>query len=291
MVQFHDSFSSESCIGDENCWKLRNPMLRSKEQLLASLSCYGIEAKLEIPQHRLEAMFVCSQRGMLVYDTCNAAELSKFCATRGILFRSPHNPAHKKDRFIRALEAKDEEDGIGSGFTDLPPELRMRVYEWYKASLPSSIEDYNVVPPIAQVCREALPVFFREKMLIFCNENDTSIGEKGKLIVRTKYLQNAPESLLKCTKRLNIYSQIGDLGNGYARWKIDLNGRSRDQRAMFEDIGTYYRFRVSNSEMETLAHKVEERLRDLADEITGRDEPVFKRKDAAAILKALRLGE
>ncbi|PPJ51004.1 hypothetical protein CBER1_07823 [Cercospora berteroae] len=71
------------------------------------------------------------QRGLLICDDCRAEELRQFCKERGIrLLGSSNNRAG----MIAALELADEKGTTFDRFLDLPPELRLRIYQAYKTS-------------------------------------------------------------------------------------------------------------------------------------------------------------
>ena len=98
-----------------------------------------------------------SERGLLAYDACTTDELETFCKDRAI--RTEGQKA--RSGLINLLEQADE-SLIFVLFSDVPPELRNRIYSYnLDASCPTNRPH---PPPITQVCRqlrqESLELYF-----------------------------------------------------------------------------------------------------------------------------------
>ncbi|KAK4958081.1 hypothetical protein LTR10_004506 [Elasticomyces elasticus] len=95
----------------------------------------------------------------LCYFRCSDAELKRFVRDRGIDIPEGR---FRRSTFIELLEEADEELAF-TKFTDLPPELRTIVYDYYLAEFSEELRN-PVQPPLTRVCRllrtATLPVFY-----------------------------------------------------------------------------------------------------------------------------------
>ena len=104
-------------------------------------------------QHRRE-------RGLLDYRQSDVSELRNFVEARG-LAKMPKRTTSKK-RLIQTLEDADDQMSFGH-FMDLPPELRVSIYNLHLQSLKKP--NFAAQPPITKVSKtirqETLPLFYR----------------------------------------------------------------------------------------------------------------------------------
>ncbi|KAK4976823.1 hypothetical protein LTR42_002868 [Elasticomyces elasticus] len=101
------------------------------------------------------------QRGQLYYQHCNDRELRTFVKDRKITVPEGTKLTSKRT-CVDLLEADDKERTL-HGFMDLPPELRVTIYERYMATNPQNLR-CPVQPPVTRASRllrtEALSVFY-----------------------------------------------------------------------------------------------------------------------------------
>ncbi|KAK4496630.1 hypothetical protein PRZ48_012610 [Zasmidium cellare] len=94
------------------------------------------------------------------YNTCKITRLRKFAKDRGLV-RRPN--LFDEEYLINALTAADVEIKPFP-LLDLPPELRLHVYEWYMAGFPRELQS-PIQPPLTRVCRlirkESTPIFYQ----------------------------------------------------------------------------------------------------------------------------------
>lgn len=123
-------------------------------------------------------------RRLLPYEieSINTEELKKFIHDRGLQVT---HEAPDRAVFVEILERADREWNF-SRFTDLPPELRERIYAMYMDEFPKKLTFPNQ-PPLTLTCRllrrEALPLFYRSTCfsLFFCYEMKRVPGKRGGL--------------------------------------------------------------------------------------------------------------
>ncbi|KAK5740557.1 hypothetical protein LTR17_004594 [Elasticomyces elasticus] len=111
----------------------------------------------------------------LCYHNCSGSELRKFVRDRGV--KVPDEQFRRKT-LIDALEKADSAQTFAR-FTDLPPELRVIVYELYTAEFPEQLH-CPAQPPLTRVCRllrsETLPLFYDRTTLKI--KLDISVGSR-----------------------------------------------------------------------------------------------------------------
>jgi hypothetical protein len=115
----------------ENWWKLIDPTIKTFRQ----------------------------QKGQFDYTTCDIDELRSFCIARGLVKEDCE--AGGWDHFMEKLAFADANETF-QRFSELPPELRVRIYEFYFNSF--GVLNQPAEPPIGRVSRllrtETLPVFY-----------------------------------------------------------------------------------------------------------------------------------
>lgn len=263
---------------------------------------------------RVYAMQSRKQRNMLLYDRCTADELRTFCISRGLL--SSDVTARRNVTMIRAacidrLERYDDEECTFSKLFDLPPELRLRIFEWYKCSLktpPSLNAPSPIPPPFTAVSRkvreETMPVYC-DTLVFQCHGSGYGWHNKGpiKMNVCTEHFFNdTPEIFLHSLRKLHILSPVRidfpeteetNFKSHRVRWCFDLRCRTRDSRVVL-DSSNEWAERLLRAETErakqALTQQMEvirEALMDVADDICSRPHLGLRKEDADSIMEAL----
>ena len=252
---------------------------------------------------------------MLIYDNCSDNELRKFCRQRSIrLLRS----SASRDGMIASLERADDEGATFARFLDLPTELQLRVYDFYKSSLGSRFGAFSVAPPITAVSKlvrhDTASVFFRDRLFIcsFKSNGDSARPTPYMEEVTRRFFDKAPIPFLEQVRRLEIMAPLPKPfaerpadssywrrpdnslvflqnrpwnwnADGYAEWLIDLSAKSRETRVVFESMGPGQSSQGHDSAIDA----VKEHLQDVVDAIIARERLALRREDADAILAAL----
>ncbi|KAF7185352.1 hypothetical protein HII31_13331 [Pseudocercospora fuligena] len=191
-----------------NYWHLKVP--GSVADLKTSLDSRGLSYLKSSNKATLTEIHIRKQCGLLDYQQCDIDELSGFCITRGLLPLPKLEGKNKRQRkkvLIQHLQDADDSSTFNK-FLDLPPELRVNIYEFYfqdlQASIPNlllgtpNVSDWSpdvakTQPPITITSRlirkEALPVFY---------DNITFSFAPGPRIreIERQFLELAPQSVL-----------------------------------------------------------------------------------------------
>lgn len=101
-----------------------------------------------------------------------ARELKLFLTQRGLMLPSTGRIAPS----VLKAKLEDADDNVTfAGFSDLPPEVRLCIYELYFSSLEQPLLDTNCQPPITLASRmtrqEALPLFYAGRRFTFRVDN------------------------------------------------------------------------------------------------------------------------
>ncbi|KAK5701801.1 hypothetical protein LTR97_004619 [Elasticomyces elasticus] len=125
--------------------------------------------KIKFCRRTLEVYMQRIDRGLLRYDLCEADELLDFAAARHITIRDyvteDTKPATLRRNHASLVEQLwHADDNATFPFTRLPPELRVKVYDFYIDGFSRTLKT-PAQPPLARTCRlmrsEVLPMFYR----------------------------------------------------------------------------------------------------------------------------------
>lgn len=211
MVQLY-TFSPWDQAGPGNYWKLDSAYRCQKR---------GLRKRLEESGHsaitsgcgttaRLRLLYIRRQRGLLSFEGLPLHELRHYANLRGILV-DPDATA----TIVKAQLEKADNEATFNSFTELPPEIRQIIFQYYYESLPSHrCAPRKYQPPITMASRmireESLPLFYD-----YCGHlkifSDGPVAVPYKLSPSTsaaRVLQSTPTHLLGRIKslRLNFFN-------------------------------------------------------------------------------------
>ncbi|KAF7185340.1 hypothetical protein HII31_13319 [Pseudocercospora fuligena] len=152
-------------------WYIHVP--HSGRDVKADLDTWGRDHLQSHNKEKLWDIHCRRQRGLLNYSKYDVEELRGFCTNRGLkLPKAGKNKRQNKNLLIKHLDAADD-DATFDKFLDLPPELRVIMFEWHFRDIaPSDRENYYLAetiiraqPPIARtsplIRKEALDVWYK----------------------------------------------------------------------------------------------------------------------------------
>ncbi|KAK3722717.1 hypothetical protein LTR37_002288 [Vermiconidia calcicola] len=174
--------------------------------------------------------------GFTSYDGLKAPELRRIAKLRGVTAASGKHTI--KQKVIQLLETADERPFhvFFDRFANLPPELRVRIYELYFESLgalscPSQ-------PPISKVSRmlrmESLPMFYQTcRIKVKVDLRRAPFDEESRYVLQPqqlirRFFDSLPENKLGSIQRLRLDTAIFLNGGttGDTIWDIDLTRTS-----------------------------------------------------------------
>ncbi|CZT19157.1 uncharacterized protein RCC_05003 [Ramularia collo-cygni] len=205
----------------EHWWKLNDQSNRQSDARLTSLgfgflSTRNFACIRKTSWSRVAYLCTRAQRGMISYDKRLIGDLRQFCKERDFqMFKNL-----KKKELIELLERKDEEATFPR-FMELPPELRIMIYEH---SFDTSIDHsgssqwqewrassfYTIPPRVTYASKalrqESLPIFYTGGLLkIRMNVRQATHGftikENG---FATLFFAKASQATLECVKAIQV---------------------------------------------------------------------------------------
>ena len=145
---------------DDTYWRLVYPKV-SKPTLRAMLKDAGYDVKASLPRDGMAALLRRHDAGNVNYYKCSKIDLNTFTVDRRILSKKA-TPLRAGSLIPKLLEA--DANATFTRFRELPPELRVRVYEYYIDSITEKPVHIPVDPPLTRVScllrTEALPIFY-----------------------------------------------------------------------------------------------------------------------------------
>ena len=147
---------------DSTYWLLPSPDPHVKNAALRSeLQGIGYKPKKSASRADLVALLKHAHLGHICYDNCAFDELKRFALDRGLVSKKA-GPASAR---LVSLLLKADMNPTFNRFSDLPPELRVRIYNLYMADFSISSFQHPVDPPLTRTNRlirsESLPIFYQ----------------------------------------------------------------------------------------------------------------------------------
>lgn len=229
MVQTHELGGCPKSA--EHWWKLKERKLgRTRSRRSCTewkiLREKNFAFKRDANSEELARLCRRAERGMMSYYGRPVAELRQFCKQRGL--RGTQDK--KKGELVVLLEDADEEAQFPR-FLELPPEIRVLVYEFsFDLCASPPYHDFNFreraaelhPPPVTMVSRllrkESLPIFYSSAVLkieIQHRNSDTpSVASKP-----------GADKCALSRQTLEIFGPVGNTALGHAR-KVELTVRS-----------------------------------------------------------------
>ncbi|KXS93947.1 hypothetical protein AC578_1744 [Pseudocercospora eumusae] len=277
-------------------WQLIRPKRYSDRDLIRVIRMRSGFDGSHLPRDHLCKLFLRVQRGMPIYEKYPDDDLIKFCIARKI-----PNTSYKREEIISQLGHADE-SFVFTRFLDLPPEIRVEIFDFYMASLECE-EDY-APPPITLVStltrRESLPAFAsrfinnnrRFECQVSLSAPPTLENPNGTWALDMSrdtqvFWSKAPEAFIQHVQRLHVMGPL--VGNWivYAKWSIDLSAKGH---ATVQSLST---IKDDPDEVEAgeQASHVTTVFEKLAEVISARQSLVFRREDATHIMAAFETSQ
>lgn len=262
-----------------NYWKLRctkHTTITQARKAMPPLYC-----PRDAKRDRVMNLLYRAERGLLSYGYYTKANLQVFVEDRRLQDTIPATAT--KSEMIAGLEKADD-DATFSRFVELPPELRVRIYEYHFHTFGSV--DTPAQPPVTLVSRllreEALPLFYEIGRFKF-----TAFPRYGGVGQRTTVLNDNGRQLLKVLSGDGL-SRIRKLElsfDRYVSWLVDLclvKGVCRVQHLPVEAV---YRTEFAEHEV----HQVGLRIGEVAKEVVNRGgSRRLHPEDIEALIRAIR---
>ncbi|KAK5745184.1 hypothetical protein LTR17_001636 [Elasticomyces elasticus] len=209
------------------------------------------------------------------------AELRRLYQTEGLVL--PHVNTASKAVLVALLESYDP---VFPKFMDLPPELRVLVYEHYLADFEPV--GMFVPPPITAVSQnirnEALPVFFDNHRFLFDDENFDGFGSPRYGDFNWRVGREVPDATFSQIRKLRIKGRL-TVWDAVFECDIYMGGRTKQPRV--EDcrvIGELAKYEVIHQ----VAVIVGGRVQDVLDAMAARPEgKAFQRTDIDDLMAVL----
>lgn len=210
-------------------WKLSPPGSRKGKDFKAALAEAQYHHLQSASKSRLIELYSRAQRGLTSYEACSKETLKTFCARRGLQISKPKS---KKGELIQLLEKADD-DQTFVRFMDLPPELRVHIYELSFKSFGRL--DYPAQPPITQVSRllreESLPVFYKTCTFMITVPNPNLAGRSGNLSLSSStraFLDHTSDENLNTVRRIWLTGPVVDHGRTEtASWLLNFKRNAK----------------------------------------------------------------
>ena len=159
MVQFFDHHIW-SPPGSNEYWKLDSGNRLRSRGLRENLAEGNFAVLKSVNNTRLRALYVRFQRGLLSFEGMPSHELRFYAAQRGLTVAPTATPNSVKAQLEQA-----DENATFDRFTDLPPEIRQLIFQYYMDSTlanrkPKSIYQPPLTMTSRMIRRETLPLFF-----------------------------------------------------------------------------------------------------------------------------------
>jgi hypothetical protein len=287
MVQLFDDHVWSSPRSNEY-WKLDSGNRLRSYRLREELRDGNYSVLKSVNNTRLRALYIRCQRGLLSFEGMPSHELRLHAARRGLTV-APNATLTS----IKAQLEQADDDATFDRFTDLPPEIRQIIFQYYMDDTlarrkPKSIYQPPLTMTSRMIRRETLPMFFdcwdTELSSLF-TESPTLTPYKFRPSATTaQFLQSTPIHHLARLKSFIL--TFNDL-----KFRVAINLRNQDP------IGKLEIFRMSYWEWELLENAVSQArvqrlltaLRTLALSMAARPGPLrFRLSDVDDIGETMR---
>ena len=221
-----DDYNSEDCDCDAY-WKLQCRVHTTRREAQRKARPFSIPKGVST----YRAIELCRrvQRGLLWYIPIPNADLRKFIDDRGLQTVHNYNAIATtktasiipKNELVQILEKADDEATF-ERFTELPPELRSRVYELHFQSFEEPLYAPSQ-PPITKVSKllrtESTPLFYQNVSVRLWTNPNLQVSHWTKdLPVSQAFVSNTSEEHIPMLRRFCLSCSRPELGN----YDIDL---------------------------------------------------------------------
>jgi hypothetical protein len=185
-------------------WQTDLPQMNGMDEFRCHLKAKGFYYKAADQLPRLKELTKRCARGHQSYDACGVKGLKALVRGRGLELRVSRKA--NKRQLVRCLEIADDADYARNAmnatpnfhrFSELPPELRNRVYTFYFESL-GKVPPRFVVPPLCKVSRqlrlETTALFFERSTFI--------------ILLRPAYSPQGQQRLYRHPAQLHYHSEV-----------------------------------------------------------------------------------
>lgn len=222
-------------------WQTELPQMHGMDEFRYYLKERGFYHKTTDQLPRLQELTKRCARGHQSYDACGVKDLRALLQRRGL---EPYGSLKaNKRQLVRRLEVADDADDARNAmnatphfhrFSELPPELRNRVYKFYIDSL-GKVPPRFVVPPLCRASRqlrsETTGLFFEHStFIILLRPVYASQGQQLRYRhpVQLHYHNevaraNIPNSSFARIKHLSIEFKPWSNRAPWAAWTVDLS--------------------------------------------------------------------
>ncbi|KAM3421625.1 hypothetical protein BST61_g2011 [Cercospora zeina] len=227
-------------------WKLVDPRSISEEDLKSYLRRKNVSTRDLKDRKSLERSHLRAQQGLPDYHNCNSVELKKICQARGLLptLKADQLPCERPEvDKIKLLQEADQTQTLDR-FLELPPELRLMIYEQHFADICERTSEQEPIPgscrgdeiegmllpepPLTKACRmirqESLSIWYRKTTFNIAIDRQMDIPDPvtGPRLVphiqfaaTERFLRTASESAMQRIRRLRITGKLDVSGEGH----------------------------------------------------------------------------
>ncbi|KAK4896598.1 hypothetical protein LTR27_005516 [Elasticomyces elasticus] len=276
MVQYRTNQRAYSPTSEEarDWWKLDDRQDLSRDDMRSILEKRGFTDNTSSTWLRFVALLRRSDRGLCSYDKCSKAELLQFCQAQG----HAGSDVAKVSKAVLVASLENYEP-VFELFMELPPELRVMIYEYHLASLES--RGPVVTPPITAVSqitrKEALGCFYDTHRFVFDEEPFMNGGYK------TTYINTIPTSNFSQMRKLRLTAK-----GRIIQCDIDLSGKTALARTK-KSVWVSWTPEKTKERLGGMSERVTGMLQAL--DMDGRPEgKVFQLEDLALLMEAVMGG-
>lgn len=218
-------------------WYIHVP--HSGRDVKADLDTWGRDYLKSHNKEKLWDIHCRRQRGLLNYSKYDVEELRGFCTSRGLkLPKAGKNKRQNKNLLIIHLDAADD-DATFDKFLDLPPELRVIIFEWHFRDIaPSGRENYYLAetiiraqPPITRtsplIRKEAIDVWYNMVTYKFYPRSAFNGTEEDFFLSQPSFLKRVKNLEIVLRSMVEVgQKDAASYFDGEIHWKVSVvNGK------------------------------------------------------------------